>query len=334
MTLDTEVLYDDQGLCLAGSSCERGWFGPLCQYQDLATVGAKLTPSNSLIDDGDDDTCSNLKTVTITWDTAYIITWLRLSLNDTGVFSNTNITIKLTNVTGADTGITYFSMIPVTSRVKDILLCSSLRAIKVTLTFLRAVTVCSLNINGGRNVALHQKTWQSTNYNESGVIYDSSKAVDGNNSNDFYGQGSCSHTLGVNGRWGINLTREHRVDRFVLYNRGDYQQRLRGFNLVAYNKNNQLQLNYTDDSKLNVSVYNITTTAIYVQSVNITVRTYLTLCEVEIFGDIECDSARLGLECTNTCNCNDPTETCFVATGGCRSGCTAGYQGEGCSKGW
>lgn len=49
--------------------------------------------------------------------------------------------------------------------------------------------------------------------------------------------------------------------------------------------------------------------------------------------DNRCANKTFGLECNNTCNCYEGLETCFVATGGCESGCAEGYQGEGCSKG-
>ncbi|XP_059168901.1 receptor-type tyrosine-protein phosphatase alpha-like [Physella acuta] len=64
----------------------------------------------------------------------------------------------------------------------------------------------------------------------------------------------------------------------------------------------------------------------------ISVSNFLTLCEVEIYGDNQCVGKTYGLECNNTCNCYNGQETCFVATGGCASGCAEGYHGEGCSK--
>ncbi|XP_059166806.1 multiple epidermal growth factor-like domains protein 10 [Physella acuta] len=47
--------------------------------------------------------------------------------------------------------------------------------------------------------------------------------------------------------------------------------------------------------------------------------------------DSKCDPGKFGLECEKTCNCATD-EACFVATGGCPSGCKAGYYGEACQK--
>ncbi|XP_059169922.1 receptor-type tyrosine-protein phosphatase alpha-like [Physella acuta] len=44
-----------------------------------------------------------------------------------------------------------------------------------------------------------------------------------------------------------------------------------------------------------------------------------------------CPIGYFGLDCTGRCNC-ETDQKCFVATGGCRSGCATGYQGQGCSE--
>lgn len=85
--------------------------------------------------------------------------------------SNTAITMKKINISCADIDITYFTIIPVTIRVKDILLRSSFKTMKITLKFSSAVTVCSLNINGGIDLLcaiisiLHNNTINTSNNN-------------------------------------------------------------------------------------------------------------------------------------------------------------------------
>ena len=49
--------------------------------------------------------------------------------------------------------------------------------------------------------------------------------------------------------------------------------------------------------------------------------------------EIRCESGRFGLGCERQCNCADQTESCFVHSGGCPSGCAPGFTGEDCS-GW
>ncbi|GFN90790.1 receptor-type tyrosine-protein phosphatase kappa-like [Plakobranchus ocellatus] len=56
----------------------------------------------------------------------------------------------------------------------------------------------------------------------------------------------------------------------------------------------------------------------------------VTLCEVYAFGEVACQAGKFGRQCEHDCNCVDQTEACFVSTGGCPSGCAAGYTGEDC----
>ncbi|GFN76163.1 multiple epidermal growth factor-like domains 10, partial [Plakobranchus ocellatus] len=45
---------------------------------------------------------------------------------------------------------------------------------------------------------------------------------------------------------------------------------------------------------------------------------------------VVCPQGKFGRQCERACNCADYTEACFVSTGGCPSGCAAGYTGEDC----
>ncbi|KAH9515230.1 hypothetical protein Btru_013958 [Bulinus truncatus] len=81
------------GLCPKSSKCVTGWFGLRCQYLDLVTVdGAILTmnPSQEYtgwLTDRDDVTCNtdpHLKSVTVTWNRAYPLTWIRISMSSFG----------------------------------------------------------------------------------------------------------------------------------------------------------------------------------------------------------------------------------------------------------
>ncbi|CAG5125914.1 unnamed protein product, partial [Candidula unifasciata] len=42
-----------------------------------------------------------------------------------------------------------------------------------------------------------------------------------------------------------------------------------------------------------------------------------------------CQPGQYGRECEHRCNCAG-NQSCFVSTGGCPSGCAAGFQGEDC----
>ncbi|CAG5118836.1 unnamed protein product, partial [Candidula unifasciata] len=158
-------------------------------------------------------------------------------------------------------------------------------------------------------------------------------AVDGN-SDPHLEHGSCSHTF-LNDQtptWTLNFDRPHHVDRYVLYNR---DSELWGFMLEADQDNKSLAFAYNDLNKTNQGIYRIQSNApmIPVSIVRIVVtrngtdEAFVVLCEVEMF---VCPAGHYGRECENSCNCAKEGENCFISTGGCPSGCTAGYQGEGC----
>ncbi|XP_059173385.1 multiple epidermal growth factor-like domains protein 11 [Physella acuta] len=323
---------DVDGKCTGGSTCDRGWFGPLCQYQDLTTVQLSITTSNNKVTDGDDLTCDNVQTVTVSWDVAYQVMWLRVVMSEPDSLQNVQVLFK--NNSGTNIACTDQTLVRVYTKVTDIFCSNNILAQQVFVDFKSNKIVCSVYISGGRNLALRQPTWQSSNYTENGVTFDSTRAVDGNPSSNYLIDKSCTHTnSGSSGSWMVNFTQAVYIDRYVLYNRDNNRDRLKGFTLTSYSSTNKKLFTYKDTkTDGNVPVYNVTTAtgSEPVSYVVVNVTGILTLCEVETYGDYICTSRKYGLECAKTCNCNDPTETCFVATGGCRSGCAAGYQGEGC----
>ena len=46
--------------------------------------------------------------------------------------------------------------------------------------------------------------------------------------------------------------------------------------------------------------------------------------------DSDCPSGKFGMGCERECNCASPTESCFVHSGGCPTGCAHGYTGGDC----
>lgn len=76
-------------------------------------------------------------------------------------------------------------------------------------------------IDLGRNVALKQPTWQSSDYTVNGVKYDSTRAVDGITSGNLVLDQSCTHTApNTPGSWMVSFTQPMYLSRYVLYNRG------------------------------------------------------------------------------------------------------------------
>lgn len=93
--------------------------------------------------------------------------------------------------------------------------------------FIKLYTHNKGSICSGRNVALKQYSSQSSNYIENSVVYDSTRAVDGNPSGDFYRQLSCTHTLSSSpSTWEVHFDYLMSVNRYTLYNRGKMQLHL------------------------------------------------------------------------------------------------------------
>ncbi|CAL1532183.1 unnamed protein product [Lymnaea stagnalis] len=322
---------DSNGECLEGR-CASGWFGPACQYQDLYSQPQVATSSlnaTNLID-RDDQTCisTNTGNLTVTLNMIYPITWIRLSVNkpDQLQVSTLLFTDKQDSVTTCSRTITQ-------DRTMDILCDVSVAGNKISFIGDGVNSLCSLYISGGRNVAVRQMTSQSSNYSENGVAYDSSRAVDGNTDSDF-SHGKCSHTLkATDSNWNVTFSRPPLVNRYVLYNRGNLQERLLNFSLSSFNQEKDLVFAYSIPPKQQLT-YAVTSPPELVSYVKMftNVSQILTLCEVEIYGDSVCPTNQFGLECNKSCNCESKAETCFVATGGCPSGCAAGFHGDGCGK--
>ncbi|KAK6991056.1 Receptor-type tyrosine-protein phosphatase zeta [Biomphalaria glabrata] len=97
----------NNGLCSGSGQCQSRWFGPRCQYNDLAKANdatVVLPQRNASINlhDSNDDTCEyNVSDVTVTWQTNYPLTWIRLITNKLDYFPNVRIRYK-TNVSDTD----------------------------------------------------------------------------------------------------------------------------------------------------------------------------------------------------------------------------------------
>ncbi|CAL1536020.1 unnamed protein product, partial [Lymnaea stagnalis] len=187
----------------------------------------------------------------------------------------------------------------------------------------------------GRNVALRQSALQSSSYKNKTVSYNASLAVDGERQSDF-DSNSCAQTdlLDPSPNWNVTLSQPHLVNRYVLYNNNQDQDQLQSFILSSFNKDNIVVDNYIVP-KIAQAIYYGTSLSLSVSFVKIYTHEsnkVLTLCEVEMYGDSLCPFNMYGIECDKQCNCASKIETCYVATGGCPSGCAAGYHGPGCQN--
>ncbi|GFO39301.1 receptor-type tyrosine-protein phosphatase kappa [Plakobranchus ocellatus] len=118
------------------------------------------------------------------------------------------------------------------------------------------------------------------------------------------------------------------------------QKRLVNFTIQAYSSSGTNPVySYTDPGGLAQLVYTVVSPALIqtpVESVRFDVNkntdslSIMALCEVYAFGEVVCSAGKFGRQCERDCNCANQTEACFVSTGGCPSGCAAGYTGEDC----
>ncbi|GFR92653.1 histone-lysine N-methyltransferase SETMAR [Elysia marginata] len=290
------------GLCSSG--CGPGWFGPSCQYalhRDL-----QITYGNYRADDG---TCA-------------------------GGF-----------VTNGDDG------------VLDISCVTDTPIVKLELSGPGVGSLCSLHISGGRNLALKQTAWQtstqdSANGSLTGVansnsdrFWSADNAVDGrldipdNHTDQAL---TCSQTENTaDSKWLVKFSMPVQILRTLIYNRRNpsnkdcCESHLDEFSITfldikAKRIHNRVRVKFR--TALDVYEY-VPTTMSETASSGISVKAggsnSLTLCEVQVFGELQCPSGKFGLLCERSCNCAQGRE-CFQATGGCPSGCAPGFTGEDC----
>ena len=81
------------------------------------------------------------------------------------------------------------------------------------------VTITTEFASASRNLALKKPAWQSSNYSHNGLAHE---AVDGDPSNNFLKDYSCTHTQGDPiPWWTVDLQGEYLVTEVVITNRGD-----------------------------------------------------------------------------------------------------------------
>ncbi|GFO27357.1 multiple epidermal growth factor-like domains 10 [Plakobranchus ocellatus] len=331
------------GICSAG--CDPQWFGPACQY---AVSELKVTSWSNLawLKDNDDTTCNerNVQPLTVELVTPHPLTWVRIVVRDTANLTGFQLSYH-TSTPGTSVPCTNPRSARVNDKILDIFCPTPDVVSYVTLSGRGVSGLCSLYISGGRNVALKQKTEQSSLYQG----WYANKAVDGNPSGrgiDFNHTATCSHTSDAKnasspGWWTVTFSNNVEINRLIIYNRRDgcCRNRLVNFTLqVISSSGSKLVYNYTQPGGSAQLVYIVVPSPMIqspVESVRFDVSkntgtNIMTLCEVFAFGDVVCSSGKFGRECEHDCNCANQTEACFVSTGGCPSGCAAGYTGEDC----
>ncbi|XP_078572638.1 uncharacterized protein LOC144859658 isoform X1 [Branchiostoma floridae x Branchiostoma japonicum] len=181
----------------------------------------------------------------------------------------------------------------------------------------------------GVNIALRKQAFQTST--AAGGIGEASLAVDGKITTT-YSQGSCSHT--ANGgeaypTWWVDLGQSYVVRRVVITNRRDCcSDRLNPFNIHIGDSaqvTTNPQCGGDHNIALSLSAMSVTCPEMRGRYVGIHLpgaSRILTLCEVQIFGDLD--------ECTDgTDNCSPQGSTCTNTPSSFTCACDAGYSGDG-----
>ncbi|GFN85817.1 multiple epidermal growth factor-like domains protein 6 [Plakobranchus ocellatus] len=346
----------DQTTGACSNGCDPRWFGPACQY-----VASEFTLSGSnglrsiepvlpldLVLDKDDSTCVSeyLQSVTATLKTPQPLTWIRVVSNSANLTQFQLLLYFEQRFHFSFIPCFYLRFAKVDDRTLDISCLTSTSIAKFDLNGPIVDGLCSLYINGGRNIALKQRAAQSSTF----AVWVASNAVDGDpgSLDDYdYQRSTCSRTLGdadTSDSWQVTFSRAVEINWFQIYNRrnpsslGCCEENLVNFTLQALPSSGANPIySYRDPGGPAQDIYTVVPAPridFAVESVKIETNRntlgFLTLCEVLVFGEVTCPAGKFGRQCERDCNCADQTEACFVSTGGCPSGCAPGYTGEDC----
>ncbi|GFN77247.1 fucolectin-related protein, partial [Plakobranchus ocellatus] len=300
----------------------------------------------SRLNDNNDKTCNdkNVQSITVALDTPHALSWVRVIVRNSVDLDQFELSYR-SNSSQAFTPCSNLRSARVDDRTLDISCPTSDVVSQVTLSGNVVRGLCSLYISGGRNVALQQSTQQSSDY----YNWTASQAVDGRIDipDDVQSQKStCSHTItGFDGWWEVTISNKVEINRLIIHNRRDpsrpycCEPRLMNFTVQIFsNSGAESVYNYTDTGDQVKDVYTVTPSKKIIVSsgtvrIDVSKNTrnkIVTQCEVYVYGETVCLPGNFGRDCERVCNCADQTEACFVSTGGCPSGCAAGYTGEDC----
>ncbi|KAK3755526.1 hypothetical protein RRG08_063602, partial [Elysia crispata] len=324
------------------NGCHQQFFGPACQYESSPYTPVKS--GLSWLADNDDGTCNQQlveSSISVRLVTPHRLTWVRVVVSKPDLLHEVHVSYVGERSDGLERACVVNATAIVDSRTVDIT-CDTQEPVRIVVLNGTGVNfLCSLHISGGRNVAVKQNTVQSSVVGS----FTSVHGVDGDVGTDYQpsptyrtSSQTCTHTSNTSHEWWeVTLGQPKNIDTIRVYNRPDCcGERLRGFSLLARDSSNSTVFSYTDTSAVSQPVYTIVPSSRIVRPVrtiqiNKRISSFaLTLCEVMALGESACPPGLFGLECDRQCNCASQEVACLVSTGGCPSGCAAGYTGEDC----
>ncbi|KAH9490858.1 hypothetical protein Btru_033661 [Bulinus truncatus] len=344
---------DNTGNCTSRSrECATGWFGLRCQYYDV-TVNASVKAGTTVLENTDScftGVISN--SLTFKWNDPVPFTWMRIRISPSKyrrngfstesllVESLRHFTLKFKDNSSKTTQCRNQKVFQLNETAFDIYCNFNLPMKQLIVEGETVKSICQIKISGGRNLALKQKTYQTSTF-ASDKLFGPRLAVDGSVRATCAYDG-CSHTNinDTNPCWAVIFDKQYDINSFNLYNRvDDSGWRLRHFNLQALDSSNTTIFNYTDtdnEDKLNYTVLYLTgslVSGVKVSQTNINNKTnqisvetdkvpYVSINEFEAFGD--CKPGTWGLNCTDQCK-SPCIDQCVRDDGSCNVFCV-GYS--------
>ncbi|BFZ25182.1 hypothetical protein BsWGS_28220 [Bradybaena similaris] len=317
------------GECPPNQRCLIGYFGPGCQYVDLALN--KTKGSEAYLYDNNDTTCNPDQQATSVYyslDQLWPLSWFRIyTRSNPNLFGFTVVVNSFAPykderhfiVSEHEIDVTWDSQYEIRSlRIKGDI----------------APTVCSIYLTSGRNVALKQ--FANETNQQSGAKGGASNAVDGN-INDKVDGGSCVYTKPeASTVWNLFFPRPQIIRLAYVYN-SDRRDPLKGFNLRIIDTSGTTVFNYTDRQPYAHPDYYILVKPVR-PAIRIELRPCLgsngqyksfIFCEIEVYGDNQCPQGKYGLDCEQTCSCA-ANRKCNQVTGACSPRCPPGKHGSYC----
>ncbi|XP_059176848.1 uncharacterized protein LOC131956430 [Physella acuta] len=278
----------DNGTCINGSRCKGEWFGPACQYQDLAIIYTAKSPFVRQLCNASEANQRN----EVSWKIPYPFTfmWVKFNPDTKQLTSNINI-----NITDGNSTCDMIYQSAISQDTVEFRCRTTVNMTRLVLSGENVKNICNVYISGGRNVAVKQSASQDSTYTDYGGSSNASNAVDGNRNRDLF-KGSCMHTKKQTGDqphyWTVNFSgEEYRINRYVLYSRWDTYpsttccpKRISGFTLTSWNNKGDQVFTYTAPEALAL-VHTVVSGSRDVAGVNVTLDVdYLNFCEAEVYG--------------------------------------------------
>ncbi|BFZ15395.1 hypothetical protein BsWGS_18434 [Bradybaena similaris] len=318
------------GNCPAGDFCAWEYIGPGCQYLNVGCRMRRRTPQ--YIYDCDDATCNPVKTnldviVETPANYQYMPVLFRIVVNDPSSLNKFKFIVDSVSPDEECLREVRYEVSPTSVDVH----CDNFFVYNsVRLTGDAVGALCSVHIIIGRNIALKQRTKQSSNSSTHPEWGISSKAVDGNRRNVFDEKSSCSQTaVQKDASWTVYFELPSLLTNAEVYNRDVSQLNLADFRLnTDFSQGRVGYIVYPVYHSPFIDPHTSTYATILLRQ---GLLSELTLCEVEIYGEPWCQENTWGLFCENRCACTSD-QRCNSITGKCAAGCPVRKYGFVCNK--